>query len=72
MTWWQFLHPGQWRFADIWPYAFGFAGVLLVIASYWMQSILRLRGFAILSNIFGTDLGHVGHHSPAAAVFQRL
>ena len=67
MTWWQFLHPGQWRFADIWPYAFGFAGVLLVIASYWMQSILRLRGFAILSNIFGLIYGLFAP-SPVSAV----
>ena len=57
MTWQHFLHPGEWRFAEIWPYLFGFAGVLLVIASYWMQSILRLRGFAILSNIFGMIYG---------------
>ena len=57
MTWSQFLHPGAWRLADIWPYLFGFAGVVLVIASYWMQSILRLRGFAILANIFGMIYG---------------
>ncbi|MCC2100520.1 MAG: Crp/Fnr family transcriptional regulator [Hyphomicrobiales bacterium] len=57
MTWSLFLHPAQWRLVDIWPYLFGFAGVLLVIASYWMQSILRLRGFAILANIFGMVYG---------------
>lgn len=67
MTWWQFLHPSQWRLADLWPYAFGFAGVLLVIASYWMQSILRLRGFAILSNVFGMIYGFFAP-SPVSAV----
>lgn len=67
MTWQHFLHPGEWRFAEIWPYLFGFAGVLLVIASYWMQSILRLRGFAILSNIFGMIYGFFAP-SPVSAL----
>ena len=67
MSWSQFLHPGDWRLIDLWPYAFGFAGVLLVIASYWMQSILRLRGFAILSNIFGMIYGFFAP-SPVSAV----
>ena len=67
MTWSLFLHPMQWRLVDIWPYLFGFAGVVLVIASYWMQSILRLRGFAILANIFGMIYGFFAP-SPVSAV----
>ncbi|HMN70796.1 MAG TPA: Crp/Fnr family transcriptional regulator [Rhodoblastus sp.] len=67
MTWSHFLHPAQWRLVDVWPYLFGFAGVVLVIASYWMQSILRLRGFAILANIFGMIYGFFAP-SPVSAV----
>ncbi|MFV0280610.1 MAG: Crp/Fnr family transcriptional regulator [Rhodoblastus sp.] len=67
MTWSSFLHPDQWRLADMWPYACGFAGVFLVIASYWMQSILKLRGFAILANIFGMIYGLFAP-SPVSAV----
>lgn len=67
MSWSLFLHPEQWRFVDIWPYLFGLAGVLLVIASYWMQSILRLRGFAILANIFGMIYGFFAP-SPVSAL----
>ncbi|MFT4097140.1 MAG: Crp/Fnr family transcriptional regulator [Rhodoblastus sp.] len=67
MSWSHFLHPATWRLAEIWPYLFGFAGVLLVIASYWMQSILKLRGFAILANIFGMIYGFFAP-SPVSAV----
>lgn len=67
MSWSHFLHPEQWRIVEVWPYLFGFAGVVLVIASYWMQSILKLRGFAILANIFGMIYGFFAP-SPVSAV----
>lgn len=67
MSWSHFLHPEQWRIVEVWPYLFGLAGVVLVIASYWMQSILKLRGFAILANIFGMIYGFFAP-SPVSAV----
>ena len=52
---------------EYWPYLFGFAGATLIIASYWMQGIMRLRIFAIVANVFGMIYGFF-EPSPVAAV----
>ncbi|MCB1540033.1 MAG: Crp/Fnr family transcriptional regulator [Rhodoblastus sp.] len=52
---------------EYWPYLFGFAGATLVVASYWMQGIMRLRIFAIVANVFGMIYGFF-EPSPVAAV----
>lgn len=47
----------DWPHVSDWPYAVGFIGAGLAIASYWMQGIIRLRLIAIFSNILALVYG---------------